>query len=116
MLTRRTVLLIALSFAGVASLAQQPPYYSEMFTIKGKVWRPGKYFVQDSKRVYDAIQNAGGLKDDADRKVSIHRADKEYVFDYGAYLRGEKIEDNIALKNGDIIEAKAASAPPSVAK
>jgi protein involved in polysaccharide export with SLBB domain len=97
MLARWTLLLIALSFSATA----QPAYYSETFIVTGKVWRPGKYFIQEYKRVYDALQGAGGLKNDADRKVSIQRGDKEYTFDYGAYLRGERIEENILLQNGD---------------
>lgn len=113
MLTRRTLILAALSFA-TAWLAQQPAYYGEKFIVKGLVWRPGEYFVQDYKRVYDAIQGAGGLKNEADRRVRIHRGDQVLIFDYGAYLRGKSTESNVALKDGDIIEVKVASAPPVV--
>jgi hypothetical protein len=100
MLARRTLLLIALSFATMC-LAQST--YFETFIVQGRVWRPGKYYIHESKRVYDAIQTAGGLKNDAERKISIQRGVKEYTFDYAAYLRGERIEENILLQDGDVI-------------
>jgi hypothetical protein len=84
MLARRTVLLSALSLAVTTCLAQ-PSYYSETFIVEGNVNQPGRYYIRDYKRVYDAIQGAGGLKNGADRRVSIFPGCKrrDLVLRYG---------------------------------
>jgi protein involved in polysaccharide export with SLBB domain len=105
MLARRTLLSIALSIPAtlLAQRGDVPPV--NKFGIAGKVKRPGVYDLRDGMRVADAlIQRAGGFEDFADlTKISIVRGIERYYFNYRAFLRGERLEENIQLENNDTI-------------
>ena len=99
---RRTLLLAALSLP-VASLAQSSSAYSHGFTITGMVKHPGKFTLRRGMRVSDAIVAAGGFLDFATtKKITVHRGEKQYSFNYSTFIRGAT-EQNIRLENGDEI-------------
>ncbi len=77
--------------------------------VTGEVARPGS-FVQQKRppTVLQAIALSGGIGPfGAAKRIQIHRkvGNSEYVyeFDYSRYEKGENLEGNITLRNGDVI-------------
>jgi polysaccharide biosynthesis/export protein len=105
MLARRTLLLVAMS---ALSWAQERENLTrKVFSVSGQVKRPGVYELHDGVRVFEALNKAGGFQTDADRnRIAIVRGNKRYYFDYDAYLRGERMEENIQLEVGDVVVVK----------
>jgi polysaccharide export outer membrane protein len=78
---------------------------SKKYTITGEVNRPGAYPLVVALKVFDAINNAAGFRDFAKKSdVLIIRSDgQRFHFNYEAFLKGKKIEQNIEIKSGDTI-------------
>jgi polysaccharide export outer membrane protein len=77
--------------------------------LLGEVKGPGRIGLARDTRVLDAISSAGGFTLYADKRdIRIIRqmsdgSEKEYRFDYKAYVKGEAPGTNIVLHNGDTI-------------
>ncbi|HLH44091.1 MAG TPA: polysaccharide biosynthesis/export family protein [Bryobacteraceae bacterium] len=77
---------------------------SKMYTVAGEVNRPNKYPLLRETRVFDAINEAGGFKDFANKKdIIIVRGTQRLHFNYEDVKRGKKLEQNIPLQNGDTV-------------
>jgi polysaccharide export outer membrane protein len=78
---------------------------TKTISVIGKVKHPGKFGLRDGMRVVDAMVMAGGFADFFDRrKIGIIREGEPHNFNYHDFIRGKNIEQNILLKEGDVIE------------
>ncbi len=77
---------------------------SKKFYITGEVNRPGEYTLATPTKVFDALSNAGGFRDFANRKkIIVIRGTERIKFNYQDILKGKSLEQNIFLENGDTI-------------
>lgn len=77
---------------------------SKKFYITGQVFRPGEFPLVVPTRVFDALSNAGGFRDFANKKkIVIIRGAERIRFNYTDMLRGKNPEQNVFLENGDTI-------------
>jgi polysaccharide export outer membrane protein len=77
---------------------------SKKFSITGKVLKPGEYPLILPTRIFDALSNAGGFQDFANKKkIVIIRGAERIRFNYADVLRGREQDQNIFLENGDTI-------------
>lgn len=80
--------------------------------VRGQVSKPGRATVPAKTTVYDAIQAAGGLLVDADRKgIAIQHANTtdQVAYDYDAALRQlDNAQANPVLLDGDVVIVNAA--------
>ncbi len=81
---------------------------SKKYYINGEVNKPGQYYLVTPTTVLEALNNAGGFRDFANKKkIKILRTSgdgmKEFTFDYNSVIKGKKIDENILLKPGDQI-------------
>jgi polysaccharide biosynthesis/export protein len=77
---------------------------SKMYTVAGEVNRPNKYPLLREMRVFDAVNEAGGFKDFANKKdILIIRGTQRLHFNYEDVKKGRKLEQNILLENADTI-------------
>jgi polysaccharide export outer membrane protein len=78
---------------------------SRKYQIQGEVNKQGTFPLAAPTRVFEALANAGGFKDFANRKdIRILRADGRILhFSWTDYTNGKKRELNIYLENGDTI-------------
>jgi len=82
---------------------------SRMISIMGEVKRNARFPLKRDMRVLEAIAQAGGFTNFADRSdVRIVRqmpdgSEAEFRFDYKAYIRGNAAGTNIVLQSGDTI-------------
>lgn len=77
---------------------------SKKFYISGMVNRPGQYPLVVSLKIFDALNAAGGFRDFANTKnITIVRGDKRLKFNYNEVKDGKKLEQNIAVENGDTL-------------
>lgn len=77
---------------------------SKKYTITGEVGRPGSYPLLSTTTVLDALTNSGGFRDFANKKkITIIRGDERFRFNYNDVIEGKNMEQNIELKNGDLI-------------
>ncbi len=81
---------------------------SKKYYINGEVNKPGQYFLVTPTTVLEALNNAGGFRDFANKKkIRILRTSadgiKEFRFDYNSVTNGKKIDQNILLQPGDQI-------------
>jgi polysaccharide export outer membrane protein len=77
---------------------------SKKFYITGEVNRPGEYSLATPTKVFDALSNAGGFHDFANKKkILIMRGAERIKFNYQDILKGKSLEQNILLENGDTI-------------
>src|SRR6185503_8448741 len=77
-------------------------------TIQGAVARPGAYVLEGRVTVLQLIAQAGGLLEFAKREqISVFREEggkvQPYFFNYGAFLAGTNLDQNIVLKEDDIV-------------
>lgn len=80
---------------------------SKRFTITGEVNRPGVFPLVVPMRVFDALGEAGGFKDFANKKdIVIIRGDKRLKFNWSEVVKGKKLDQNVFLENGDTILVK----------
>jgi len=77
---------------------------SKKYYITGEVARPGEYILLTPTRVFDALSNASGFKDFANKKkIIIIRGAERIRFNYLEVLKGKNPEQNIFIENGDTI-------------
>jgi polysaccharide biosynthesis/export protein len=77
---------------------------SKKFFITGEVNRPGEYTLATPTKVFDALSNAGGFRDFANKKkIIVIRGAERIKFNYQDILKGKGLEQNIFLENGDTI-------------
>ena len=77
---------------------------SKKFFITGEVARPGEYTLVTPTRVFDALSNASGFRDFANKKkILIIRGAERIRFNYLEVLKGKNPEQNIFIENGDTI-------------
>jgi polysaccharide export outer membrane protein len=82
---------------------------SQFVSVLGGVNREGRIPLTREMRVLEALAASGGFTTFADKdNVRIVRRDAsggehEYLFDYGAYIKGKAPGTNIVLANGDTI-------------
>ena len=81
---------------------------SKKYYINGEVNKPGQYYLVTPTTVLEALNNAGGFRDFANKKKirvlrTMENGLKEFPFDYNSVIKGKKVEENILLKPGDQI-------------
>ena len=77
---------------------------SKKFYITGEVNRAGEYTLATPTKVFDALSNAGGFHDFANKKkIIIIRGAERIKFNYQDILKGKNLEQNIFLENGDTV-------------
>jgi len=77
---------------------------SKTFTVAGEVNRPGRFPLLIMTRVFDAINEAGGFKDFANKTdITIIRGAQRMKFNYEDVRKGKKLDQNIELQNGDTV-------------
>lgn len=81
---------------------------SQRVYVIGKVNKPGEYSIGRYVDVLQALSMAGGLTpfaDTNDIRVMRREGDRQVVlpFEYGRVLRGQKLEQNIQLRGGDVV-------------
>jgi polysaccharide export outer membrane protein len=75
--------------------------------INGEVAKTGAIPLVVPTRVMEALVNAGGFKDFANKKdIVIIRGTKRFKFNWNEVVKGKKLEQNIFLEHGDIIIVK----------
>jgi len=80
---------------------------SKKYFITGGVNRPGQYPMVVPIRIFEALSGAGGFRDFANTKdITIIRGSKRIKFNYNEVLKGKKLDQNIFLETGDIINVK----------
>jgi protein involved in polysaccharide export with SLBB domain/beta-lactamase regulating signal transducer with metallopeptidase domain len=77
-------------------------------TIQGAIAHPGAYSFEGRLTVLQLIAQAGGLSEFAKRdQISVFREEggvvRRLLFDYGAFLAGANLDQNIVLKEDDIV-------------
>ena len=77
---------------------------SKKYFITGEVGRPGEYPLAVPIKVFDALSNAGGFREFANKKkIVIIRGSERLKFNYNDIIKGKNLEQNIYLQNGDTI-------------
>lgn len=78
---------------------------SKKYTISGEIGRPGMYPLTEPIHVFDALNNAGGFRDFANKKrIVIVRGSQRLYFNYQDFLKsGKNPEKNVLVENGDTI-------------
>lgn len=80
---------------------------SKKYKINGEVMKTGEFPLVVPTRVMDALVNAGGFKDFANKKdIVIIRQDQRLKFNWNDVVKGKKTEQNVFLQHGDIIIVK----------
>ncbi len=77
---------------------------SKRYFISGEVNRPGSYALVTPVTILEALSNAGGLREFANRKkIVVMRGQERIKFNYAEVIKGKNMEQNIALQPGDHI-------------
>jgi polysaccharide export outer membrane protein len=81
---------------------------SQRVYVIGRVNKPGEYPIGRYVDVLQALSMAGGLTpfaDSSDIRVMRREGDRQVVlpFEYSRVVRGQKLEQNIQLRGGDVI-------------
>jgi polysaccharide export outer membrane protein len=80
---------------------------SKKFSINGEVMKTGSFPLVVETRVMDALVNAGGFKDFANKKdIIIIRGSQRLKFNWNDAVKGKNPEQNVVLQHGDIIIVK----------
>jgi polysaccharide biosynthesis/export protein len=83
---------------------QVPKVNSKNFYIEGGVGRPAEYQLLRPITVLDALSAAGGFRDFAKKdKIYILRGTQQIKFNYKQVVKGQHMEQNIPVLNGDHI-------------
>jgi polysaccharide biosynthesis/export protein len=82
--------------------------FSHTVSVVGQVNRPGVYIMGSPTTVLDIIARVGGLNPQArNRDIRIVRTEDgkthQYPFNYRNVIRGRDMQQNIYLRNGDIV-------------
>ncbi len=77
---------------------------SKKYFVTGEVYHAGEFPLAVPTRIFDALSNAGGFREFANKKkIVIIRGAERLKFNYIDILRGKNLEQNILLQNGDTI-------------
>jgi polysaccharide export outer membrane protein len=77
---------------------------SKNYFLQGEVLKPGKYPLLVPTTVLQALVNAGGFQEFANRKkIVIMRGAERFKFNYNEVIGGKRLEQNILLQSGDLI-------------
>ena len=77
---------------------------SKKYSINGEVSKPGSFPLVVPTTVLEALVNAGGFKDFANKKkIEIIRGQERLRFNWNEVVKGKKTQQNILLQPGDII-------------
>jgi len=81
---------------------------SQRIYVLGKVAKPGEFPVGRNVDVLQALSMAGGLTQFADQngiRIMRREGDRQSMlpFEYGRVIRGEKVEQNVLLRTGDVV-------------
>jgi polysaccharide export outer membrane protein len=77
---------------------------SKFYYLQGEVLKPGKYPLSVSTTVLEALVNAGGFQEFANRKkIVIMRGSERFKFNYNDVIKGKNKDQNIELQTGDLI-------------
>jgi polysaccharide biosynthesis/export protein len=77
---------------------------SKKYLINGEVMKTGAFPLVVPTRIMDALVNAGGFKDFANKKnIVIIRGTQRLRFNWNEVVKGKKTEQNVYLEHGDII-------------
>lgn len=77
---------------------------SKKYYITGQVLRAGEFPLVVPIHVFDALSNAGGFRDFANKKkIVIIRGNQRLKFNYQDILKGKNLEQNVLVENGDTI-------------
>jgi polysaccharide export outer membrane protein len=81
---------------------------SQRIYVLGKVAKPGEFPVGRNVDVLQALSMAGGLTQFADQngiRIMRREGDRQSMmpFEYGRVIRGEKVEQNVLLRAGDVV-------------
>jgi polysaccharide export outer membrane protein len=77
---------------------------SKNFYLQGEVNKPGKYPLVVPTTIMQALVNAGGFRDFANKKdIKIQRGNKIFKFNYVEASKGKHLEQNILLQPDDNI-------------
>jgi polysaccharide biosynthesis/export protein len=77
---------------------------SKNYYLQGEVNKPGKYTLVVPTTIMQALVNAGGFKDFANKKdIKIQRGEKFIKFNYVEFTKGKHLEQNILLQPDDQI-------------
>jgi polysaccharide biosynthesis/export protein len=80
---------------------------SKKYFILGEVYKPGSYDLIVPTTVLEALVNAGGFRDFANKKkILIQRGDKQLYFNYNQVIQGKNRQQNVLLEPGDQIIVK----------
>jgi polysaccharide export outer membrane protein len=80
---------------------------SKKYSINGEVMKTGAFPLVVPTRVMDALVNAGGFRDFANKKdIVILRGQERLKFNWNEVVKGKKTEQNVFLQHGDIIIVK----------
>jgi len=77
---------------------------SKKYSINGEVLKPGAFPLVVPTNVMQALVNAGGFKDFANKKkIEIIRGNQRLKFNWNEVVKGKKTDQNVMLQPGDII-------------
>ncbi len=81
---------------------------SQSVSIVGQVAKPGVYYLGSPMTVLELLAKAGGLTEYANKKkIAIVRKEgnqtRYFRFNYKEVAKGENLQQNITLKNGDVV-------------
>ena len=77
---------------------------SKKYFITGEVMRAGEFSLVVPTRIFDALSNAGGFREFANKKkIIIMRGTERLKFNYQDILKGKNLEQNVMIENGDTI-------------
>ncbi len=80
---------------------------SKSYRVNGWVNRPAKYPLVTPIRVYEAISDAGGFREYANKKdIIIMRGSQRIKFNAKDFEDGKNLDKNVFIENGDIIQVK----------
>jgi polysaccharide export outer membrane protein len=85
---------------------------SMQYTVMGQVIAPGLYHLDFPLTIVRAVARAGGFTEWANSSITVIRPNpaggntdkgKTYQFDFDDFLKGNRLENNILIKSGDVI-------------
>lgn len=77
---------------------------SKKFYIDGEMNRPGSFALVTPTSVLEALSRGGGFREFANtKKIRVLRGGEVHYFNYKAVTKGQHLEQNIAVENGDHI-------------
>jgi len=78
--------------------------HSKKFLVSGEVYRPGAYPLVTPVTVMEAIVQAGGLREFANKKkIVVIRGAQRLNFNYNDVIKGKNLAQNVQVEHGDHI-------------